>query len=736
MNQTLLVKNTYVNLKGTFHSTKCSRLGNFSKNMCPHCADIPKCDSFRKRALLRNKKTDGDGKRNTLNIRNQYLTTEETQTKLKDQQTKIDEKDSQLFLLGSKAARLSVRNRNYKEKIEEFSKRGSMKAIAYQFQRAADEGKLDDQRVLCSLLESVSKNLNMSKQGRRYSSPMQSFMEVILLWGGPRLANFVAMNLFGPEIHTIFRWRKAKAVELAPGLSDANFIIAKEIYTGIMQRRNLRKVPVLISEDETAVTAQIVYAEDKDALVGFCGPLKDHQCTDNQEIKVGDGEQGYLNLTKSFKENKIGTLARAVLLNPIHPDLPKIPILVHPTCNKFNANFVRQQWKEIGRLYKLHLEDTLGPLLGQSSDGDARRRHLMMETANDNKSTKFQPIPKEERFLYTCNQQQNPDGTSYSISDLFDQDYIHNHKKVINHLFHASKDLMMGTFHVHSNHLTLVNQMFRYDEHGLQAEDLTRSDRQNWRSAQRICFLKVQTCLQRLLEGSVGEQLPDETVRGTLIFIKVVWAYVEIFCSGRATLRQRITYAALVSHFLELWRKFIIITPGSSLKNHFISRESYTDVRLSCHFAVSLICYMRDNHPALECRLDLTGTDIVESFWSKNGQWIGNRRTYTFERLQRNLTHMIRLEQIRVEPEAPDFAKPHPKVEMIWASQYACSPPDLTDYPAEGDERKAWQEGLDQAVALAAEAGMTNITLDAPGIFQIDFLPCNTLGFTCKVVIN
>ena len=378
-------------------------------------------------------------------------------------------------------------------------------------------------------------------------------------------------------------------VSLDAGLTEHNFQTVQKIYQEVVDQKKIGKVPVLIAEDETASTAQVAYSEDKDVLVGFCGPkatdTEQHICRDSYNIPVGDGEEGYTNITSAFQDNKIGSLARAVIINPLHPDLPKIPILIHPTCNKFNAAFVKHQWKEIDRLFKLYLEDTVGPLVGQSSDGDTRRRNLMMETATSN-SEKYQPIPHEEGFIYTCNKHEKADGT-YSISDLFDQDYVHNHKKLVNHLFHSSKQLTIGRYHVNSNHLTLLHQLFRFDEHGLQAEDLTRSDRQNWQSAQRICFLKVQDCLRQVLDGSVEGRLPDGTVKGTLIFLKIIWAYVEIFCSGCASLRDRIKYAALVSHFLDLWRKYITVTDGLTQKSNFLSRESCTDVQLSCHCAVS-----------------------------------------------------------------------------------------------------------------------------------------------------
>lgn len=108
---------------------------------------------------------------------------------------------------------------------------------------------------------------------------------------------------------------------------------------------------------------------------------------------------------------------------------------------------------------------------------------------------------------------------------------------------------------------------------------------------------------------------------GTQVYLLIVWYYVEIFCSSVASLREGIKYAATVTHFLAIW-------------------ETYTDVLLSCHCAVLLICYMRDNFPNHECRLDLTGSDVLEDFWSKNGQWVGDHQNYNFGDLSRNTSHM------------------------------------------------------------------------------------------------
>ena len=75
-----------------------------------------------------------------------------------------------------------------------------------------------------------------------------------------------------------------------------------------------------------------------------------------------------------------------------------------------------------------------------------------------------------------------------------------------------------------------------------------------------------------------------------------------------------------------------------------------------------------------------------------------------FGHLQRNISHMICLEQIRVDPAAPEFARSHPKAEMIWAKQYVqladVQLADLTNYPVEGQEVAAWKEGKELADEL------------------------------------
>ena len=699
---------------GTFRSSRCSRVGDagtFLNNTCDACSKIPRLKSFKKRLLLRSGRTgEGREERDTTHVRTDFLSTTEMKEKLTMQRKALQDKESELFFLKSKTLRTKIRLRTVTEKLGEFAKLGSMKSICHQLQKADDEGLLNNRTVFKGILESVSRNLHVMKNGKRYRVGFKLFLEIILTWGGPRLATFVAKNLCGPEIHTIYRWRTENLVTIELGISNKTFERVAALYKELMSRHSIPMVPVLAAEDETAIVSKIMYAEDKDELLGFCGVAgTEHKCMDKFQVIVGEGEEGFHCIVNAFKDYKIGTHARAIILNPLHPDLPRVPVLIMPTFNCFDHSFVYHQWQEIERLYNQSVKPILGPSIGHSSDGDSRRRKIMLQLATCDAGDRHEPIPSDLGFVFTCGKEGRVEGM-LSIFDACDQDYIHNHKKLLNPLDHASRVLRMGPYLIHMNHIRLVYDVLPFELHGLGIDDVTRRDRQNWQSAQKLSMPKVQQCLQTLMDGNETDRNPDPNLKGTQVYLKVVWYYVEIFCSQIATLRQRIRNAAIVTHFLAIWHNFVHQHEQLTLKKNFITRETYLDVLLSCHFAVLLITYMRDSFPHLECRLDLTGSDVLEDFFSKNGQWIGNHHNYSFGQMQRNVSHMIRLEEIRVDPHAPEFAKPHPKQESIWHKQYpeGFAKANLKEYPAADTVIEAWQEGIAIARELSISVGMVS----------------------------
>ena len=111
-------------------------------------------------------------------------------------------------------------------------------------------------------------------------------------------------------------------------------------------------------------------------------------------------------------------------------------------------------------------------------------------------------------------------------------------------------------------------------------------------------------CLRRLMEGEVQEHPPNPALLGTQSYLLIVWYYVKLCCSIIASLTCRIKYAALVCHFLGIWHNYIHRHERLTVRKNFITMETYKDILISCHFAVILICYMRDNFPDQDCRLD------------------------------------------------------------------------------------------------------------------------------------
>ena len=711
------------------------------RHMCYNCQKIPNLKSFSKRLVARTQAIGDKDFRDTSRIRNEYLTSEEKIRKLSQLQEKLKKQESSIFFLSRENIKLKIRRRSLKESLMEYAKRGSMKSICFQLNKAADEKMLDDKHVLKDMLESCAQNFHREKQGRRYKKGVKEFYEVIMYWGGPRLGTFIVMNLFGPEVHSMWRWRKENLTVLLDGMAEQNFKQIGNIYREAMEKLKIGKVPVQLSEDETAIVKRVVYDEKSDQLIGFCGVEEDgHKCIADFVVDIGDGEAGYHNIVNAFNKYRIGSYGRLIMINPLCRNLPKVAILVMPTCNCFDTDFVRYQWETISMLYQRNIESVLGPLIAPASDGDSRRRKLFLSLMTSKDGERFQPISSELGFIYTARMIQVDNG--YTIRDCCDQDSIHCHKKLINHLDHKSRTIKMGRYTVHINHIREVYNSNSPAVHGLTKSDIDRDDRQNWRSAQRLSF----TTIQELLRAT-----PNTANLGTETYLKIIWYYVEIYFSECASLLTRVKYASIVCTFLGIWRAWIAKSPRLSFKEHMISRETCIDVVMSAHFAVSYIVFCRDNYSNMECHLEEAGTDCCETYFSTQGQWIGNRHNYTYSDMRRNRSHGLRIEQLRADPAGPEFAKPHPKGESIWTKQYPAGQvkASMKEYFRLGEEIVAWKEGIKEARQLARDVGMLpddqdNIDFDQFPPFDDDdahvnsnlwfynpySLPCN--NFTSK----
>ena len=147
----------------------------------------------------------------------------------------------------------------------------------------------------------------------------------------------------------------------------------------------------MLAEDETVVKKYIRWVAKSDTLVGFCGKKEEHKCQSHFLVTVGEAAAVYEIITYSFKNCVIGNYACVIFIaKPLHKNIPHLVVVVHPTCNKFDANFFHQQWEKVEYLWKKHVEYFLGPIIGHSSDGDSRRRMLMLKDYYSTRGMRYQ----------------------------------------------------------------------------------------------------------------------------------------------------------------------------------------------------------------------------------------------------------------------------------------------------------------------------------------------------------
>ena len=436
------------------------------------------------------------------------------------------------------------------------------------------------------------------------------------------------------------RSARSKKQEAKPSTpSDEYFKHVAEMYSEIMKSKDISG-PILVetAEDETAIISQIQWEAATDQCWGWCGEEgEDHMCSNAAFFHtIGDGENAFENLKDAFSRNKLGTNARVVMLNPLHAELPPMVILMQATCNKFNHKWVREQLAQIRDLYNKHLFHILGPLVGNASDGDARRRKLHLQNALSKDGERY--CIDTPNFTMS-GKIIDVDGIR-SVTDLADQDYIHCGKKVINHLKHSSKTLMLGEYWVHMHHVQCVMDNFPAMTHGLRQSDIDRIDRMNWESAQRLMFPKVRECLEKI---NSGNGVAKEHVLGTAVFLKMCWMFVEIFQSLTASILLRVQYASCVANMLRIWRVWISRHPTLTLKDNFVSTETYKDIIIACHHTVLITMASRDFAPNHPINYKRTGTNCCEDFFSSNGAFVMNKHNYTILDMYQNLNNMNRL---------------------------------------------------------------------------------------------
>ena len=229
--------------------------------------------------------------------------------------------------------------RSLKEKLFESTERKDVFRFCKDVCKAHKQGKLQGKDVVWEFSKDIFHNLMHAKSGRRYSTSTKSLYEMIKLWGGPRLHSFISLNLDGPSISMTLRQVK-NSLAYIPGEHEHIFEAVGKFYASYKSKYGIDGPSlVFLVEDETVVKKYVRWVEKSDTLVGFCGTKEEHQRQSHFFVRVGDKDVGYEIIRDSFKNNVIIHYSHVIIANPLHENLPRLVVVVHPTCNRFNGNF-------------------------------------------------------------------------------------------------------------------------------------------------------------------------------------------------------------------------------------------------------------------------------------------------------------------------------------------------------------------------------------------------------------
>lgn len=281
-------------------------------------------------------------------INEQYLSQGELVVIARDKTKKINELERKNWLLRRNWIRQSSRLRSVLGELNEKANRGDAAGVAANIISMVRSGEEKLKPVLLHFVHDLMKSATMrdsatghGSKGVRWKKTSKQILAVFQKKGHESLVRFIRSSLEGPCDETIRRQWVMDRVLLIMGEHLSNFILINGIYVLLMSKLGIAgPVPYELEEDETHINGRLAYDQAGDAPVGACGLIcGGHQCDANhRHAPLGSGVDGYNSIVDYALKRQRAFYLRVVTITPLHPRLPALPVVVHPTCQKFNCD--------------------------------------------------------------------------------------------------------------------------------------------------------------------------------------------------------------------------------------------------------------------------------------------------------------------------------------------------------------------------------------------------------------
>lgn len=226
------------------------------------------------------------------------------------------------------------------------------------------------------------------------------------------------------------------------------------------------------------------------------------------------------------------------------------------------------------------------------------------------------------------------DGT---ITNIEIQDSKHVVKKLGSWMFGSRKTLRRGNELVVSNHLILMFERFEFHRHKVAKRHGYRYYRQDFLVPAAWSGLAARECLAAMqvthTNEHTGEVHEPECTAGTIEYLELIARVIRIHFSKTLSKVERIEMASDVINDLRFWRNHVHYTPGLTLAENFMSRQSFEHCVLGCHSVCLHIKMFSVLCPSQPTDLDETGSDGAEKRFASfggSGLCAGRRRVYSF----------------------------------------------------------------------------------------------------------
>lgn len=445
----------------------------------------------------------------------------------------------------------------------------------------------DDPDVFfAEMITSYNRNITRPKNGYRYSYQMKMYAAYQRMLGG----------------RLWYETFKSNAVHEVPSLRSIDRYIAKvksSAVEGALRADELLKyltdlnLPKLVSlsEDATKINDRIQYDVGTNQLVGFVLPLNPENGMPivdfYQATSAAHMERCFYNL-ETGTERKRSSYVNVVMAQPLVKSIPAFCLLIFGTDSMYNTEDIVKRWTYITK----ELEKRNIRVVSFASDSDPKFNSAMRRHLNLGKCTEVSlQFPEWYNAEYSLNMNFVPI-----------QDEVHIGTKLRNRIL--NRQMKIGNYTISVDHLYAVMKSFPKTEHNLCATTIATTDRQNFDSVLKICDEKV-IALLRNVSGS----------EGTILYLKVLSNILRSFLDLRLSPRERIRLIWFSNFVLRIWKEFITSHETYTMKDHFITLNTYTCVEINSHSLIILISYLREQNLDHLFHPEMFGSQQCESIF-------------------------------------------------------------------------------------------------------------------------